>query len=102
MYYAPMSLDNFLTRRNVFFLNAIALLFMWIGFVIALVASPTDTGLHSLARFLIVTFGFLGVVGSVAGALGSKRTSDTQSLGLFVWGGLLLVAVILLGSLSLF
>ncbi len=94
-----MSLDNFLTRRNVFFLNAIALLFMWIGFVIGIVASPTDTGFHSLARFLIITFGFLGVVGSVAGALGSKKTSDSQTLGLFVWGGLLLIGAILLNSL---
>jgi hypothetical protein len=48
MYYAPMPVSNMLTRRTVFALNAIGLLFMWIGFLIALTASPTDTGLRSL------------------------------------------------------
>jgi hypothetical protein len=99
MYYARMPLDNFLTRRNVFVLNAFGLLFMWIGFLIGLYANPTDSGMHSFARLLIITFGFLGVIGSVAGALGSKKTSDSQSLGLLVWAGLLLIGAILLNSL---
>jgi hypothetical protein len=95
MYYAPMPLDNFLSRRNLFYLNALGLGAVWIGFLIGILANPTDTGMHSLARFVIITFGFLAVAGSVGGALGSKKTSDTQTMGLFIWAGLLLISVIL-------
>ncbi len=93
MYYQPMmTLDSYLTRRNVWAMNAIALLAIWIGFLIRL--SNVDATARSFAFFLIFTGGLLGVLGSTAGALGSKKSSDLQNLGLLIWAGLLLVATV--------
>lgn len=86
--YYPMSMEGMLTHRNLFALNAIALVAIWFGVLLALASS--DLNVHSLARFLVISGGILGALGSVAGALGSKRTTDMQNLGLFIWAGLLL------------
>ncbi len=86
--YYPMSMEGMITRRNVFALNAIGLIAIWIA---ALIANGTgDINALGLARILAISGGVLGALGSTAGALGSKRTSDMQNLGLLIWAGLLL------------
>lgn len=92
MYYQPMAPENLLSRRNVWFVNAFGLALIWIGYVFRLV-SRTDPNVQSAAIFLVITGGILGALASSAGALGSKKTSDLQNVALFVWGGLLLLAV---------
>ena len=95
MYYPPMmGVESFLTRRNVFYMNAFGLLFMWIGFLIAL-ATP-DPGFRAVAQFLALSAGFFAALVSVAGALGAKKTTDMQSLGLFIWAGFILTVSVTL------
>ncbi len=97
--YYPMSMTGMLTRRNVFALNAIGLLAIWIGALIAIWSG--DINARGLARFLVISGGVLGTLASTAGALGSKRTSDMQNLGLLIWAGLLLaVSVTFLASIG--
>ena len=86
--YYPMSMEGMLTRRNVFALNAIGLITIWIGALIAI--GSGDINARGLARILAISGGVLGSMASTAGALGSKRTSDMQNLGLLIWAGLLL------------
>ena len=94
MYYAPMAIETFLTRRNVFVMIAFGVLFMWIGFLIALVTS--DPGARAIAQFLVLSAGFFASLSSIAGALGSKRATDMQSLGLLILAGFFLTASITL------
>ncbi len=97
--YYPMSMEGMITRRNVFALNAIGLLAIWIGALIAIWSG--DINARGLARFLVISGGVLGTLASTAGALGSKRTSDMQNLGLLIWAGLLLaVSVTFLASIG--
>ncbi len=97
--YYPMSMEGMITRRNVFAINAIGLLAIWIGALIAIWSG--DINARGLARFLVISGGVLGTLASTAGALGSKRTSDMQNLGLLIWAGLLLaVSVLLLASIG--
>jgi hypothetical protein len=86
-----MTPEHFLSRRNVWALNALALAVIWFAFVLRLVSS--DSGIFTLARFLVFTGGFLGVLVSTAAALGSKKTTDMQNLGLFIWAGFLVTFV---------
>jgi hypothetical protein len=50
----------------------------------------SDLNVRGLGHFLAFSGGLLGALASLAGGLGSKRTSDMQNLGLLVWAGLLL------------
>ena len=86
--YYPMATENLLQKRYVLALNAVALLALWLAAMIAILS--TDLNARGFARFLTISGGLVGAFGSVAGALGSKRTSDMQNLGLLVWAGLLL------------
>jgi len=83
-----MATENLLKKRYVLALNAVALLALWLAAMIAILSS--DLNARGFARFLTISGGLVGAFGSVAGALGSKRTSDMQNLGLLVWAGLLL------------
>jgi len=83
-----MSMEGMLTRRNVFALNAIGLVAVWIAVLIA--NGTGDINALGFARILVISGGVLGALASTAGALGSKRTSDMQNLGLLIWAGLLL------------
>ena len=87
MYY-PQQIEGMLTRRNVFAVNALGLLGIYLGLLLRL--SSADLNVRGLAHFLVISGGMLGAVASLAGALGSKRTSDMQNLGLLVWAGFLL------------
>ena len=87
MYY-PQQISGMLTRRNVFAVNALGLLGIYLGLLLRLASA--DLNVRGLAHFLVISGGMLGAVVSLAGALGSKRTSDMQNLGLLVWAGFLL------------
>lgn len=96
--YYPMAMENVLKKRHVLGLNALALLAIWLALIISILMS--DSTARGFARFLVVTGAMLGAFGSLAGALGSKRTSDMQNLGLLIWAGLLLTfSVFVLASI---
>ena len=86
--YYPMAAENLLKKRYALALNAVALLAIWLAAMIAILSS--DLNARGFARFLTISGGLVGAFGSLAVALGSKRTSDMQNLGLLVWAGLLL------------
>ena len=86
--YYPMATENLLKKRYVLGLSAVALLALWLAGIIVILSG--DLNARGFARFLTISGGLVGAFGSVAGALGSKRTSDMQNLGLLVWAGLLL------------
>ncbi len=99
MYYQPMSLEGQLTRRNVFFANALGLAMIWLAFILRLVSS--DPNLLKFDIFLIITGAIIAALANIAGALASKRTTDMQNLGLFIWtAGLVLFAASLLTGLG--
>jgi len=89
MYYPPMTIEGLLTKRNVWILNAIGLLGVYIGFLIYLTRT-SDVNFLNFAAFLAFSGGLLGVLASLAGALGSRRTTDMQNVGLLIWAGFLL------------
>ncbi len=86
----PISAETALSKRGLFVLNGIALIGLYLGFLIHL-SGTSDSIILGLAKFLAFSGGTLGALASLAGALGSKRTTDVQNLGLFLWAGLLLV-----------
>ena len=86
--YYQMGTENLLKKRYVLAVNAVALLALWLAGLIVILSG--DLNARGFARFLTISGGLVGAFGSVAGALGSKRTSDMQNLGLLVWAGLLL------------
>jgi len=86
--YYPLATENLLKKRYVLALNAVALLAIWLAAMIAILSS--DLNARGFARFLTISGGLVGAFGSLVGALGSKRTTDMQNLGLLVWAGLLL------------
>lgn len=88
VYYPPINLESFLTKRTIWVLNALGLLAIYIGFLIDL-SGTRDINFLNFARFIIFSGGLFAVVSSLAGALGSRRTTDMQNLGLLVWAGLL-------------
>ncbi len=91
MYYQPMAPEHLLSHRNVWFVNAAALVLIWIGLLIRLLNTGDANLLHG-SWFFVVTGALLGALASTAGALGSKKTTDMQNLGLFIYAGLLVVA----------
>ena len=90
MYYQPMTPEHMLSHRNVWFVNAAGLFLIWLGMLIHLVATADATALHA-AQFFVVTGALLGALASTAGALGSKKTTDLQNVGLLVWAGALVI-----------
>src|SRR5207245_11691547 len=87
MYY-PQPIEGILTRRNVFALNALGLIGIYLGILFRLATS--DLNVRGLAHFLVISGGMLGALAGPAGGLGSKRTSALPPIGHLVWGGLLL------------
>jgi hypothetical protein len=90
--YYPMATENLLKKRYVIALNALGLLAIWLALII--VIWTNDLNARGFARFLTISGGLIAAFGSLAAALGSKRTSDMQNLGLLVWAGLLLTFTI--------
>ena len=87
----PPPIEGMLTRRNVFALNALGLAGIYLAVLIRLLTG--DPAIRGLGHFLVISGAMLAAVASLAGALGSKRTTDMQNLGLLIWaGGLLNVA----------
>lgn len=87
--YSDMPMEPMVKKRNVLAANALGLLLIWIAAIVAL--GNGDLNVRGLGRFLTITGAVIGVVGSLSGALGSKRTTDMQNLGLLIWSGLLMV-----------
>ncbi len=88
MYYQPMAPEHFLSRRNVWTVNALGLVMIWLGMLFRLI-NTVDTTVLAAARFFVITGALVGALASTAGALGSKKTTDMQNLGLLVWAGFL-------------
>src|SRR2546422_7749858 len=86
--YYPMATENLLKKRYVLGLNAVALLALWLAGIIVILSG--DLNALGFARFLTISGVLVDAFGSVAAALGSKRTTDMQNLGLLVWPDLLL------------
>ncbi len=99
MYYQPMAPEHLLSHRNVFFANAFGLALIWFAMILRMVSN--DVNLAKFDVFLVFTGGLLAAAASLGAALGSKKTSDMQNVGLFIWAGLVLTfaayAVIALG-----
>ena len=89
VYYPPMNIENMLTKRMIWAVNAGGLALLYMGFLVWLTGTR-DAGALGFSRWLVFTGGFLGAVASVTGALGSKKTTDMQNVGLLIWAGLLL------------
>lgn len=83
-----MGMENALNKRTIWGVNAIGLGLIYLGFLIGLSGTANVGG---VVRFLAFSGGLLGALVSTAGALGSRRTTDMQNLGLFIWAGFLLV-----------
>src|SRR5574337_48801 len=79
MYYQPMSPENMLSRRNIWFMNVLGLGLIWLAFILRIVSS--DINVIKLDVFLVVTGAVLAALSNLAAALGSKRTTDMQNLG---------------------
>jgi hypothetical protein len=90
MYYQPMAPEHLLSRRNVWTVNALGLVMIWLGMLFRLL-STTDTTILAAARFFVITGALVAVLASTAGALGSKKTTDMQNFGLLVWAGFLVL-----------
>jgi len=89
-YYPPaMTVEGLLTKRMVWFVNVIGLLGIFIAFVIDL-SRPTDNTVIAFGRLLGFGGALLAILISTAAALGSRRTTDMQNVGLFIWAGFLL------------
>src|SRR5205823_8530400 len=84
MYY-PQPIEGMLTRRNVFALNALGLIGIYLGILFRLATS--DLTARGLAHFLVISGGMLGALASLAGGLGSRRPSDLPDIGLLVVRG---------------
>jgi len=89
VYYPPMNVEGMLTKMRLWVANAVALALIYLGLLIFLTGTR-DANVLGFARFLAVSGGMFGALASVSGALGSKKTTDLQNLGLFIWAGLLL------------
>lgn len=99
MYYQPMAPEHLLSHRNLFFANAAGLFLIWLGLLIHLI-NPRDVTLQAGGWFFVVTGGLLSALASMAGALWSKKTTDLQNIGLFIWAGCvaILTGLALLGA----
>src|SRR2546430_17291379 len=86
--YYPMATENLLKKRYVLGLNAVALLALWLGALLVILRGALNA--PGFARFLTLSGGLVGAFGSVAGALGSRQTSDMQNPGRLVCACLLL------------
>lgn len=88
VYYPPMNLENLLTKRIIWAANALGILLVY--FAVLLQLASGDVNVVGFANFLAVTGGLIAALASVTGALGSKRTTDLQNLGLLLWAALFL------------
>src|SRR5205809_7604571 len=89
MYY-PQPIEGMLTRRNLFALNALGLIGIYLGILFRLATS--DLNVRWLAHFLVISGGLLGALASLSWGLGSRRTSHLQNIGPPVRAGLRLSA----------
>ncbi|HKZ89561.1 MAG TPA: hypothetical protein VJ300_04800 [Thermoplasmata archaeon] len=87
--YMPFAYEQYLTKMRIWLANAAGLALIFLGYLFELSGSQ-DSNVLGFARFLVIVGGIGAATLSLGGALGSKRTTDMQNLGLLVWAGLLL------------
>lgn len=78
--------EGLLTKRGIWAMNLLAIGAVWLGLMV-FVLGTTDVGVRQFGRFLVVTGAGFGALASVAGGLGSHRTTDLQNIGLLVLAG---------------
>jgi hypothetical protein len=78
-----------LGKRVLALFISIGVLILWIGLILAALGDRTVGGFGRILGFTGALFAF---VVALAGALGSKRTSDFQNLGLLIIAAALIVA----------
>lgn len=86
---AATSTGELLGKKVIFFLAAVALLLLWIGWLFEALAPNGAT--HQFGVFLAASAALAGSVVALAGALGSRRTTQQQNLGLLVLASALLL-----------
>jgi len=91
--YYPPGIEAMLTKKTIFGLVAFGGFLMWLGLLIH-VLGATDRDVLRFANFLTLTGAFIGFGFAAAGALGSKRTTDLQNLGLLVLASCFIVAAV--------
>ncbi len=88
---AEEELGSQIRKRGIVLFIAIGVFLLWLGLILITVGTGD---LRDAGRILSVSGSLFAFVVALAGALGSKRTTDYQNLGLLVVGAaLLLVAV---------
>lgn len=97
--YAGMPMEMLVKKRYVLALNGLGLVLIWIAVIFAVASG--DITARGFGRFLTITGALLGAIGSLSAALGSRRTTDMQNLGLFIWAGLLMLFSAILLTLML-
>src|SRR3972149_7010897 len=81
--------EQYLTKMRIWLANPAGLALIFLGYLFELSGSQ-DSNVLGFARFLVIVGGIGAATLSLGGALGGKRTTDMQNLGLLVWAGLLL------------
>jgi hypothetical protein len=91
VYYRPAG-EGILSKKGVFAIIAFGLFLVWVG-ALVVISDPASLDVRAFAEMLRVTGALLAVVAAIAGALGSRRTTDWQNFGLLVLAGLGLIAL---------
>jgi uncharacterized membrane protein YhaH (DUF805 family) len=89
---APLDIAGMMRKTFLIIILAIGALFLFIGRLLAVFA--TDSGGHNAAMVMSTLGGFAIAFPAATWALGSKRTTDMQNLGLLILAGLMLVAMV--------
>jgi len=88
---APMDIAGMMRKTFLIVIIAIGALFLFIGRLLGIYASNVDG--FRIAFIMATLGGFTIAVPSMMWALGSKRTTDMQNLGLLLLAALVFVAM---------
>jgi len=89
---APMDIAGMLRKTFLIIIVGIGALFLFIGRLLGVFA--TDSNGRNIAIVMSTLGGFAIAVPAVMWALGSKRTTDMQNLGLLIVAALMFVAMV--------
>lgn len=93
-YYPPHPpAEGLLTKKGIWVLLVVGTFFMWVGWVISIYGNAADRDVMRFAQLVFVSGGLWNVLSAVAGALGSRKTSDWQNVGLLVLAAFFALAV---------
>jgi hypothetical protein len=91
-------LGEALVKRLLFFLAGVAILILWAGILLQVLAGRRADLIFNLGGFVATTGALVGFLVALAGGLGSRKTSQQQNLGLLVVAAGFLLAAIQLAS----